>query len=116
MKPEELKKNVEERLIDIKKKMKEIDALLQKHDVPRSSLIDAHRKLKTWHDEIILQYDQIDAMKTSEQKKVDEVEKNIYNSLESFDSVYKRAGALFEENEFTTRNRSVDFNNPTGTK
>ena len=116
MELEELKRNLEKSLIDIKRKMNEIDALIQKQEVPVESLKDAHDRLKTLYDEIVLQYDQIDAMKAGEEVRMSEMGKNIYKSLESFDAVYKSAGSLFEGNEFGKRDHSVDFKNPFGTK
>jgi len=118
MELEELKRNLEKSLIDIKAKMQEIDALLHKQDAPKASLKDAHQQLKTLHDEIVLQYDQVDAMEVGEEKqeKVDEIEKDIYSSLETFNNIYRRAGSLFPDDDISHRDRYIDYNNPVGTR
>jgi len=116
MELKELKQNLEKRLIDIKGKMLETEKLMQKQDVPSETLKEVHRQLKILYSDIILRYDQIAAMEAGEEVRMSELEKNIYNSLESFDSTFKRAGALFEENEFGHRSHSVDFKNPSGTR
>jgi hypothetical protein len=45
-----------------------------------------------------------------------ELEKNIYKSFDSFESAYSKAGSLLKQRKFSTRDRSVDFNNPLGNK
>jgi hypothetical protein len=45
-----------------------------------------------------------------------ELQKNVYNSLESFDAAYTKAGALIKQHRFGSRGRSVDFNNPFKTR
>lgn len=116
MELEELKRKLEKSLFDIKEKMNEIDALLHKQDAPMESLKDAHSQLKTLHDEIIQQYNQIDAMEAEDEEKVDEIEEDIYSSLESFNAIYRKAGALFEKNEFFHRDHYTDYNNPIDTR
>ena len=116
MELKELKQKLEKELIDIKQKMQEIEELLEKQKLPSETMQDARQHLKMLYDDIVLQYDQIDAMEVSDEVRMAELEKNIYNSLESFDSTYKKAGALFEEDEFGHRDRSVDFKNPSGTR
>ena len=116
MELQELKASLKQRLAEVEEKLNEVEKELKKEDDPSDALKDIQEQLKAKKDEIILQYDQIEAMDTADEVRMPELEKNIYNSLESFDTAYSKAGALFEKNRFRNRNRSIDFKNPQDTK
>ncbi len=114
MKLQELKRNLEIRLADVKEKIAEVEKALQKQEHPSEALKDVHRHLKKLYEDIILQYDQLDAMETEEHYENTDMEKNVYANLESFDAAFTKAGSLIGDREFNTRSRShsVDFKNP----
>ncbi len=114
MKLNELKKNLESRLVDVKQKMEDVENALQNQEHPSETLKDVHLHLKKLYEEIILQYDQIDAMETEEYLDETNLQKNVYANLESFDAAFSEAGTLIGDREFKTRSRShsVDFKNP----
>ena len=116
MELQELKSRLKERLAEVEEKLNEVEKSLKEEDKPSDTLKDIHEQLKAKKDDIIIQYDQIEAMKTADEVRLPELEKNIYNSLKSFDTAYNKAGAFIEENKFRNRSRSVDFKNPQDTK
>lgn len=116
MELQELKASLKQRLAEVEEKLNEVEKKLKNDDNPSAELKDIHENLKAKKDDIILQYDQIEAMETADEVRMPELKKNIYNSLESFDTAYNKAGALLEKNRFRNRNRSIDFKNPQDTK
>lgn len=116
MELQELKASLKEKLVEVEEKLNEVEKALKEEDKPSDALKDIHEKLKAKKDDIILQYDQIEAMETSDEVRLPELEKNIYNSLESFNTAYTKAGAFLEQNKFRNRDRSIDFKNPQDTK
>jgi len=115
MTPEELKTNLKQRLTEVEQKLKEIKEARDRQEKPSGPLNDAIEKLKAKKDDLTLQYDQIAAMETEDEVRLPELQKNIYNSLSSFDSAYTKAGALVEDERFRTRNRNIDFKSPENT-
>mgnify|MGYP006311688357 CR=1 FL=1 len=112
---EELKTELEKRLTDIKQKIQEVQNGVDESDAPSVQLEDMLTKLKDLQEDLILQHDQLVAME-EEGEKFDKLEKNIWSNIHSFDSTFKDAGAIIKPSKFQSRNRSVDFNNPPGTK
>ncbi len=112
----ELKTNLETRIVEVDQKIHEVEEVLRKQKNPSEPLQDVLRQLKLRRDDIILEYDQIAAMQTEDEVRMPELEKNIYTNLEVFDSVFEKAGSMYEGSRFRNRDRDVDFKNPLRTK
>lgn len=112
---QELKAELEKRLTDIKIKIEEVQNGIDEQDAPSPELDDILIRLKAIQEDLILQYDQLSALE-EEGEKFDELEKNIWSNLESFDSKFSDAGSMMKSTKFQSRGRSVDFKNPPGTK
>ena len=116
MEQEKLKKDLEKKLIDIKEKVGEVELILNKQETPSKVLRDILNQLKETQEKLLLQYNQLEAMNKDEMEGYTKLEKNIYSNLESFDSTFSKAGSFMKQSKFESRNRSVDFKNPPGTK
>lgn len=112
---QELKTKLEKRLTDIKENIREIQNGIDENEAPSVELEDILVKLKALQEDLILQHDQLVAMET-EGKKFNELERNIWANIETFDATFSKAGGLIKPGKFKSRERSVDFKNPTGTK
>lgn len=112
---QELKAKLEKRLTDIKQKIQEVQNGIDENDAPSVELEDILVKLKALEEDLVLQHDQLEAME-EEGEKFDKLEKNIWSNIESFDATFSDAGAIMKPSKFKSRDRSVDFKNPTGTK
>jgi len=112
---QELKAELEKRLTDIKTKIEEVQHGIDEEDAPSPELEDILVKLKAIQEDLTLQHDQLVALE-EEGEKFDELEKNIWSNLESFNSKFTNAGSMMKSSKFKSRNRSVDFNNPSGTQ
>ena len=115
MQSKELKAELEKRLKDIKQKIQEVQNGIDEEDAPSPELDDILLKLKAIQKDLILQHDQLVALE-EEGEKFNELEKNIWSNLESFDSRFSDAGSIMKSSKFKNRGRSVDFKNPPGTK
>jgi hypothetical protein len=115
MHSKELKTELEKRLTDIKQKTQEVQNGIDEADAPSVELEDILIKLKALQEDLILQHDQLVAM-DEEGEKFQKLEKNIWRNIKSFDSAFSDAGGIIKPGKFKSRSRSVDFNNPTGTK
>lgn len=115
MELQELKATLKKKLVEVEEKLKEVDDALTKQNNEPAELKEAHEALKRRRDEIILEYDQIAALNSEEEVRLPELEKNIFNSLDSFDTAYQNAGGLIKENRFRDRNHRIDFKDPQNT-
>jgi len=115
MHSKELKAELEKRLADIKQKIQEVQNGIDEEDAPSVELEDILVKLKALQENLILQHDQLVAME-EEGEKFNELEKNIWNNIRSFDSTFSDAGGMMKPSKFKSRDRSVDFKNPSGTR
>ena len=92
MKQEEHKLNVKEKITDLSRQILEL-----KNQVVDASLKDSLdsliSELEKTRDLIQKKYDKMEA---SGERNWTKLEKNIYSDLESFNKVYKKAGALFK--------------------
>ena len=111
----ELKTRLEKKLIEIKQKIEEVQHGIDEEDAPSPELEDSLIQLKAIQEDLILQNDQLVALE-EEGEKYNELEKNIWTNLESFDSRFSEAGSIMKSSKFKSRGRSVDFKNPPGTE
>lgn len=116
MKLQELKKELQKKLTEIKDKISEVEMIMKKQETPSKSLKDKISELKNVQEDILLQYDQLEAMEEEETPDYSDLEKNIYKNLEAFDAAFSKAGSIMKESKFKTRDRSVDYKNPPATK
>jgi len=116
MKLQELKTSLEKRIVEIDEKIHEIEEYLRNQKKPSPVLQDTVRQLRTKRNEIVLEYDQLAAMDTEDEVRMPELQKSIYANLEAFDSVFSKAGSLYEGSRFRNRGRDIDFKDPMRTK
>lgn len=92
MKKEENKHKVKEKIEDLSRQILEL-----KTQVVEASLMDSLNKLiselEKTRDLIQKKYD---VMEASGEREWSKLEKNIYTDLESFNTAYKKAGAIFK--------------------
>jgi chromosome segregation ATPase len=115
MRIEELKTELEKKIAEIKQKIEEIQHGIEEEDAPSPELEDTLVQLKAIQEDLILQYDQLVALE-EEGEKYNELERNIWTNLESFDSKFSNAGSIMKGSKFRDRNRTIDFKNPQDTK
>ncbi len=95
---EQLNLRLKNKIEEVERKLKEINYEFEQqkanelHEQAKASL----EKLKKMSDEIEELYQEITRMETTEQLKFDAMEKNIYNSIESFHDAYKTAGSFIK--------------------
>ena len=96
----ELLKKTEKRIEELNQSIIDIRNKLEKEGdvVIKGKVNKAVENLKSIKDEIEEQYSRL-KMQESREENVDEVEKNIYNSFESFNDAFEKAGALFKTNK-----------------
>lgn len=96
----ELLKKTEQRIEDLDKRIKDIkDKLEEEGDVLIKGKVNtAIKDLEETKQEIEDQYTKL-KMQESEKEDFSEIEKNIYNSFESFNDAFKNAGMLFKTNK-----------------
>jgi superoxide dismutase len=116
MKQQELKSEISKKLDDVNEKIQELKKSSDKKLAKNIELQDIMNQLESIRGNILMQYHAIKDIKNEEDVKLPELEKNIYKSFNSFESAYTKAGSLMKQSKFSSRNRSVDFNNPLGTK
>jgi hypothetical protein len=116
MEQEKFKKELEKKLSDIKEKIGEVKSILDKEKTPSKLLKDIFNQLKEVQEDLLAQYDQLEAMKNQQSEGYSKLEKNIFKNLESFDTTFSKAGSIMKESKFQARNHSVDFKNPPGTE
>lgn len=96
----ELLKKTEQRIEELNQKILDIrEKLEEEGDVTIKGKVNkAIDNLEDIKDEIQEQYTKL-KMQESDQEEFTEVEKNIYNSFESFNDAFKDAGLLFKTNK-----------------
>ena len=55
-------------------------------------------------------------MEEEEQERLNKIETSVYQSAKTFDTAFKKSGGTMNSTRFKKRERSVDFNNPGGTR
>jgi superoxide dismutase len=116
MKQQELKTDIIKKLDDVNEKIQELKNSQDTKSAKKPELQNIMNQLETIRGKILMQYHTIMNTQNEEDVKLPELEKNIYKSFNSFESAYSKAGSLMKQSKFSSRDRSVDFNNPPGTK
>jgi chaperonin cofactor prefoldin len=116
MKQQELKKEITQKLNEVNEKIQELKNISKRDTGSNKKIQDVLQELESIKGNILIYYHTIGDLKTIDEVKMPELEKNIYKSFDSFESAYSKAGSLLKQRKFSTRDRSVDFNNPLGNK
>jgi predicted nucleic acid-binding Zn-ribbon protein len=116
MKTHDLKMELSKRLADVNSRIialkERLDELREQSEVLQDVIID----LEKIRDNILVQFNEIEQTPHENASRIPLLEKNIYKSFSSFEESFSRAGSLTREAKFANRDRTVDFNNPTGTR
>lgn len=104
-----------EKLTDIKQKTEEIQHGIDEEDALSPELEDTLVQLKAIQEDLVLQYDQLFALEEKGEK-YNELKRNIWTNLETFDSKFSNAGSIMKSGKFKSRGRTIDFKNPQDTK
>lgn len=116
MDTKDLREDLDKRLTEVKRHLVEVKNKLKENHSQNEELQRVLEQLEKLHDSIVSQYNVIDSMKKDDAGRLPDLEKNIYQSFDSFDEVFSKAGTLMKQMKFSSRKRSVDFKNPLGTK
>jgi predicted nucleic acid-binding Zn-ribbon protein len=100
---------VNSRIIVLKDKQ---DDLTEQSEALQELIID----LENIRDNILVQFKEIENTTEAEKTKLPQLEKNIYKSFTSFEESFSKAGSLTRSSRISSRDRSVDFKNPAGTR
>jgi hypothetical protein len=116
MKTHDLKIELSKRLADVNARIialkERLDELREQSEVLQDVIIE----MEKIRDSILIQFNEIEKTTHEDVSRVPLLEKNIYKSFSSFEESFSRAGSLTRQAKFANRDRSVDFNNPTGTR
>jgi chromosome segregation ATPase len=113
---QELKSELDRRLVDIKEKVQELENFINERNIASTELKDARDKLRKLQRDIVREYNELGSLKEEDKKRFNQLEKNIFSNLETFNEAFMKAGSLVKQSKFASRDRSVDFKNPPGTK
>lgn len=94
---------------DVERKLKEIkhEFAQQKANELSEQAKASLEKLKELGDEIEQLYQDISTKEITEQLEFDEMEKNIFNNIESFNNAYKNAGSFIKKNSNYVKSNKV---------
>jgi exonuclease VII large subunit len=92
MDKDKLKKEIKQKIDDIKNKALSIRERLSKEDNPSEELSKSSQQLDQTENELQAKYDTLNAEPNADW---DEFEKNIHKSIGSFDEAFRKAGTLF---------------------
>jgi septal ring factor EnvC (AmiA/AmiB activator) len=116
MKKHDLKEELSKKLADVNARINELkdshDELLEQSEALQEVIL----ALENIRDNILVQFNEIEKASQNDDRTVPQLEKNIYKSFSSFEESFSKAGSLTRGTRLKTRDRSVDFNNPMGTR
>jgi 3-keto-L-gulonate-6-phosphate decarboxylase len=116
MKQQEFKKEIKQKLNETNEKIQELKNISNNELVSNKKLQDALQELESIKGNILIYYHTVSDLKTKDEVKMPELEKRVYKSFDSFEIAYSNSISLMKQKKFSTRKRSVDFNNPLGNK
>lgn len=116
MKQQELKKEIGQKLDNVNEQIQELKNISDKELVSNKKLQDVLQELERIKGNILIYYHTVSDLKTKDEVKMPELEKKIYKSFDSFEIAYSNSVSLMKQKKFSTRKRSVDFNNPLGNR
>jgi hypothetical protein len=97
MEKEKLRTSTKQKIDDVNLKLQEIsnELALQNDKEIIEQAKPALAELNQLRDKIESLYDKIARIRIKDELEFDAIEKNIYNSIESFNNAFKKAGSLF---------------------
>ena len=116
MKQQELRKEITQKLDDVTAKIQELKNISSNEIADDKKLQEVIQQLESIKANILVQYQAIENLKQSDSKDISELQKKLSKSFDSFEIAYSNSGSLLKKKKFSTRSRSVDFNNPFGNK
>lgn len=115
MKTQELRLRINKQLSEINAKILQLKNQYQKDKMDRE-LLELIADLESLRVDIMHQYNLLSSLNSEEKEKLQKIEDSVFQSTRTFDTAFKKAGTTMNANRFKSRERSIDFNNPTGTK
>lgn len=116
MKQQELRKEITKKLDDVNEKIQELKKISNRETGSNEKMEEVLQQLESIKRNILVQYHNIENLKQSENKEISEIQKKLSKSFDSFEIAYSNSGSLMKNRKFSTRSRSVDFNNPSGNR
>lgn len=117
-------KTQQEFKVEINRKINEINAKIvdvrkryasSESKEHQDELLRILNHLETLRNKLISHYEKIENLEGSDEE-FSELKKNIFQSLESFDATFSKAGTIVKSRKFRIREHSTDFKNPLGNK
>jgi TolA-binding protein len=116
MKQHVLRKEIMQKLNDVNEKIVELKNISPKELETNKNLQEVLQQLESIRKKIKVQYQTIENLEHAESMNISDLQKNPAKSLDSFEIAYANSVSLMKQRKFSTRKRSVDFNNPLGNK
>ena len=116
MKQQELKKEITQKLDNVNEKIQELKKISNREIGNNEKMEEILQQMESIKENILEQYDTIENLKQSDNKDFSDIQKKLSKSFDSFEIAYSNSGSLMKQRKFSTRSRSVDFNNPLGNK
>ncbi len=116
MKQHVLRKEIMQKLNDVNEKIVELKNISPKELETNKNLQEVLQQLESIRRKIKVQYQTIENLEHAESMNISDLQKNPAKSLDSFEIAYANSVSLMKQRKFSTRKRSVDFNNPLGNK
>lgn len=114
MKTDELKIELSKKLADVNTRIIDLKEKLDELNDQSVVLQDVIVELESIRDNILVQFNEIETMDSTNNERMPELRKNIYSSFSSFEESFSKAGSLSRSTRLRNRDRSVDFKNPFG--
>jgi len=117
MRTQELKLKINKQLSAINAKILQLKDQHQKEKMDREFL-ELIADLESLRVEVMHQYNLLNSIQSDEREKekLKEIEAAVSQSTRTFDTAFKKSGTSISTSRMKTRKRSIDFNNPIGTK
>jgi DNA repair exonuclease SbcCD ATPase subunit len=116
MKQHVLRKEIMQKLNDVNEKIVELKNISPKELETNKNLQEVLQQLESIRRKIKVQYQTIENLEHAESMNISDLQKNLAKSFDSFEIAYANSVSLMKQRKFSTRKRSVDFNNPLGNK
>jgi DNA repair exonuclease SbcCD ATPase subunit len=116
MKQQEFKKEITQKLDDVNEKIQELKKISNRETGNNEKLEEILQQMESIKENILEQYDTIEKLKKSDNKDISDIQKKLSKSFDSFEIAYSNSSSLMKQRKFSTRSRSVDFNNPSGNR
>lgn len=116
MKQHVLRKEITEKLNDVNEKMEELKNISPKELKTNKKSEEVLQQLESIRRKIRVQYQTLENLEHAEGINISDLQKDLAKSFDSFEITYGNSVSLMKQRKFSTRKRSVDFNNPLGNR